>query len=211
MTGNTRARKRSATPATGKAAEREPAPIATRVRSIRRHKGITLERLSSETGLDRGYLSRVERGHKTPSLATLMKIGAALGVQMAHLFGETVGSSPITVVRRTQYKPFPGSPGAQEHAMMMIMPESETRALSLVMVSPGSAPAPSSEHDGEEAIFVLDGQIEVSFVDRKVTLEEGDCVHFDGHLQHAIRKSGYGRSRALIIVSHSSAKRTHES
>lgn len=187
-------------PPDGKGKELLPDPIAARLRSIRRHKGVTLEQLSALCGLDRGYLSRIERGQKVPSLAALLSIGKALDVQMAHLFGETVGPSPITVVRHAQYKDFPGARTGHEH-FAMIMPQSETRRLSLVMLSPDSTPTPGGvEHAGEEIVFVLDGEIEVSFVDRKVSLAQGDCVHFDGHLKHAIRRIGNRPSRALIIV-----------
>ncbi|MGH9435304.1 MAG: helix-turn-helix domain-containing protein [Terriglobia bacterium] len=203
MARSTFARRRSGATSAGKGKEHGPDPIAARLRSIRRHKGVTLERLSSLSGLDRGYLSRIERGHKTPSLAALLSIGKALDVQMAHLFGETVGSSPITVVRQAQYKDFPGARRGHEH-FAMIMPQSEARRLSLVMVSLDSTPTPAGvEHAGEEIVFVLDGEIEVSFVDRKVDLAQGDCVHFDGHLKHAIRRIGNRAARALIIVGES--------
>jgi transcriptional regulator with XRE-family HTH domain len=200
MARSSLAKKRHAAPPTGKGKEKKPDPIAARLRSIRRHKGVTLERLATLCGLDRGYLSRIERGHKTPSLAALLSIGKALDVQMAHLFGETVGSSPITVVRQAQYKEFPGSGSGYEH-FAMIIPQSQARKLSLVMASPDVTPTPAGvEHAGEEIVFVLEGEVEVSFVDRKVTLAQGDCVHFDGHLKHAMRRIGNRPARALIIV-----------
>lgn len=194
------ARKRSAASPAAKAQAQAPDPIAARLRAIRRRKGVTLERLASLCGLDRGYLSRIERGHKTPSLAALLSIGKALDVQMAHLFGETVGSSPITVVRQAQYKDFPGARSGYEH-FAMIIPQSDARRLSLVMVSPDITPTPAGvEHAGEEIVFVLEGEVEVSFVDRKVSLVQGDCVHFEGHLKHAMRRIGNRPARALIIV-----------
>lgn len=200
MARSSLAKKRSAVSPAGKGKAPGPDPIAARLRAIRRHKGVTLERLASLCGLDRGYLSRIERGHKTPSLAALLSIGKALDVQMAHLFGETVGSSPITVVRQAQYKDFPGTRSGYEH-FAMIIPQSETRRLGLVLVSPEVTPTPAGvEHAGEEIVFVLEGDVEVSFVDRKVSLAQGDCVHFDGHLQHAMRRIGNRPARALIIV-----------
>lgn len=207
MPRNTPAKRRSAPPTLAKSAEPNPASIAARIRSIRQRKGVTLEQLAAQCALDRGYLSRIERGHKTPSIATLLKIGEALGVQMAHLFGEAVGPDAITVVRHTEYKPFPGPSNGKEHALTMVLPQSAARRLSLVMVSPGAAPTlGSADHSGEEMIFVLEGEVEVSFADRKVALSEGDCVHFDGHLKHGVRRLGTGRARALIVVGQDLAK-----
>lgn len=200
MARSSLAKKRSRVPPTERGKQQGPDPIAARLRSIRRHKRVTLERLASLCGLDRGYLSRIERGHKTPSLAALLSIGKALDVQMAHLFGETVGPSPITVVRQAQYKDFPGAHTGYEH-FEMIIPQSDARRLSLVMVSPDITPTPAGvEHAGEEIVFVVEGEIELIFVDRKVSLTEGDCVHFEGHLKHAMRRIGNRPARALVIV-----------
>jgi transcriptional regulator with XRE-family HTH domain len=192
--------KRPARPAPRVRAKPASPSIAARIRSIRQRKGITLEQLASDCGLDRGYLSRIERGHKTPSIGALMKVGEALDVQMAHLFGESIEPSAITVVRRTQYTAFPGPPGSKD-VFEMVMPESAARRVSLVMVSPGPESATgAAEHSGEEIIFGLEGQTEVSFADRTISIAAGDCVHFDGHLKHSIRKLGSARARALVII-----------
>jgi transcriptional regulator with XRE-family HTH domain len=175
--------------------------IAARIKSIRRKKGITLERLASETALDRGYLSRVERGHKTPSIAALLKIAAAMDVQMAHLFGEAVGPNSITIVRRSEYRVFPGPTRSNEHALKLVLAQSASHRLSAYLISPGQQPtAGSADHPGDELIFVLAGEVEVGFADRKVSLREGDTVHFDGHLQHDIRRIGRKAARAFIVV-----------
>src|SRR5882757_10897503 len=176
------------------------ASIAARIRTIRRRKGVTLEKLAEMCSLDRGYLSRIERGQKTPSVATLLNIGEALGVQMSHLFGETVEPNAITVIRHNQYTPFPGPAGAKD-TMLMITPESAARRASLVLFEPGTETTiGAAEHSGEEILFMLEGQAEVKFVDRNLTLSQGDCVHFDGHLKHEIRKVGHGRARMLVFV-----------
>ena len=51
-----------------------------RIREIRRKKGIAQERLALESGLNRGYLGRVERGEQNLSLVNICKIANALEV-----------------------------------------------------------------------------------------------------------------------------------
>ncbi len=175
--------------------------MSYRIRSIRRQKGLTLAQVASETSLDKGYLSRIERGEKTPSIATLIKIAEALGVQLGHLFGEAVQSDAITVVRRGEHKPFPGHEKASEHAYEAILSSDTNRRIGFFLVSPGNDPDfETADHSGEELIYVLRGRVEVSFVDRSVTLEEGDCVHFDGHIRHRIRRIGRSKAQLLVTV-----------
>ncbi len=50
------------------------------IRRLRSRRGITQAALASMTGIHRTYLSRAERGQVMPSVAALMQIFRALGV-----------------------------------------------------------------------------------------------------------------------------------
>jgi transcriptional regulator with XRE-family HTH domain len=55
------------------------------LREIRSERGISQERLAHLCGLDRTYLSGIERGERNPSLANILKIADALGVKVSEL------------------------------------------------------------------------------------------------------------------------------
>jgi len=55
------------------------------VRAEREKKGWSQEFLGSEAGLDRTYVSGLERGVRNPSLATQERIASALGVALSTL------------------------------------------------------------------------------------------------------------------------------
>ena len=46
----------------------------------RKNAGLTQAELSNRIGADKGYISRVERGLTIPTVATLYKIAAAMGM-----------------------------------------------------------------------------------------------------------------------------------
>ena len=50
------------------------------VRVARTQKGWSQEQLGHATGLDRTYISGIERGVRNPTLTVIVKLGAALGV-----------------------------------------------------------------------------------------------------------------------------------
>ncbi|AEW94654.1 MULTISPECIES: helix-turn-helix domain-containing protein [Streptomycetaceae] len=52
----------------------------TSIRAIRRAQGMGLRELSRRTGLDRGYLSRLERGLAGASDGTVRRVAAGLDV-----------------------------------------------------------------------------------------------------------------------------------
>ena len=60
--------------------------IGLRIRHLREQKGLSQGDIERQTGMLRGYISRVEHGHTTPSVETLHRFAAALDVPMYRLF-----------------------------------------------------------------------------------------------------------------------------
>jgi len=56
------------------------------VQRYRKAAGLTQEQLGELTGLDRGYISGVERGVRNPAIANIEKLAKALRVKTAQLF-----------------------------------------------------------------------------------------------------------------------------
>jgi transcriptional regulator with XRE-family HTH domain len=56
------------------------------IRCVRKQLGISQEELALECGLDRTYISGIERGTRNPSLTNILKIAAALQVTPDALF-----------------------------------------------------------------------------------------------------------------------------
>jgi transcriptional regulator with XRE-family HTH domain len=52
----------------------------TRVGVLRRERGLTQQELGRKSGLSRSFLSEVENANRVPSLSSLNRISAALGV-----------------------------------------------------------------------------------------------------------------------------------
>ena len=64
--------------------------LGARIRAFRQAQGLTLEKLAFESGLDKGHLSRLERGLQSPRMSTLRPIAERLGVTVAHLVDDGV-------------------------------------------------------------------------------------------------------------------------
>ena len=62
--------------------------IGATIRGYRLQRGMSQGDIEKRTGLLRCYLSRVENGHTVPSLDTLKKIAAALGLPMGQFFAD---------------------------------------------------------------------------------------------------------------------------
>lgn len=172
--------------------------IASRIRALRRRRRLTLDALAEAVGVHKGHLSRIERGEKAPSLATLEAIGKALDADMASLFGERIGADEILVVRAQR------ATGARDpdYAVHALVPAAEGRAGALYLVEPGEAflTADRPSHGGQEIAYVLKGEVELAVADRFVTLRVGDCAAYEGGLPHRLRRLGTERAAVLVMI-----------
>lgn len=55
------------------------------IRALRSERGISQERLAELCGLDRTYVSGIERGERNPSLSNLLKLAASLNVRLSEV------------------------------------------------------------------------------------------------------------------------------
>lgn len=60
-------------------------------RRVRETQGLTLTDVATSAGISAGMLSRLETGHATPSLETLVALASALGVRPALLMPDVGG------------------------------------------------------------------------------------------------------------------------
>ena len=60
--------------------------VAWNVRRLRVDRGLSQEALAVDAGIDRTYVSRVERGMENPTVGVLEKLAAALNVKIVDLF-----------------------------------------------------------------------------------------------------------------------------
>lgn len=61
--------------------------VGERLRAIRNLRGLALNEVAPHIGTDAGSLSRIERGHRDPSLAQLRALAELYRVSLIDIFG----------------------------------------------------------------------------------------------------------------------------
>lgn len=170
--------------------------IGPRLRHIRQEKGLTVEALADAAELDKGYLSRLERGAKQPSVSTVLRLSAALDVPVGQLFGEQTAADTIRVSRAS------GRDRSEEgggYGFELLTPRGSLLEGFLFHVGTEFSDQ-GQHHDGEEMFLVLAGTVEMRTPDRSYVLETGDCAYFPGHVSHSMRRIGEAPATAVIAV-----------
>ncbi len=180
---------------------RQLGAVARRVRESQR---LTLTDVAATAGISAGMLSRLETGHVTPSLDTLVALADALGVRPALLLqdigGEEEGAQRVPagqgleVVRRGTRR------GHTYH--LLAAPRGPKISIEpfLVTLTDKSEVFPGFQHPGTEFIYVLTGSLTYRHGIHSYPLGPGDSLSFRGQVAHGPVTFGKVPVRMLSII-----------
>lgn len=177
--------------------------IGRRIRSARVGAGLTLADLAGLTHLSEGFLSKLERGHASSSIANLIQITEALGLGLHELFAHDTAPARTSVavhgaaaldaieITTTGYRwrhLAGGAPLDRMEVCHLVFPRRERMK---TMVS----------HPGQEHCYVLSGEI-LFYVDgKKHRLRAGEGIFIDSTLPHRAENAGNSEAHVLMVVS----------
>ncbi len=178
--------------------------LGARLRRTRTAAKFTLDWAAAQVGLTKGYLSKIERGHATPSIAVLNRLADVYGVTLAEVFMPEGERKPITVVRRNEHRTInrSGTEFGYRYDVgdfSKLNPKSEVFFLTLpTMEHPEKIPP--FRHSGEEVLLVLEGQIVFNYGGVDILLSEGDCIQFEAEIEHFGHAVGGRDARAFVVT-----------
>ncbi len=188
--------------ASSKVAPRES--LGSRVHEAREMRGLTLQDLSSRTGISMETLEKVESNKMIPPLGELIKLGKALEMKMGYFISPGV-EKPMTVVhadKRTMVSRH-GKKRSEQYGYFFesLAPEKANRFMEPFLIT--MVPAEMSElssHDGQEFIFVLEGEIRAQVLDQVEILRPGDAVYYDSSHPHLVKCHGDKTAKILAVL-----------
>lgn len=175
--------------------------MSIRLKLLRKKLGITLEVLADKAGMTKSYLSKVERGLNTPSIASALKLARALNVNVEELFSEDASDQArYSLVRQGERQALVGSGEGPGYAVLTSQ-VGQRSLLPFLIQPPTEFSDPTfKEHQGEEFLFVHSGQVEVDFMNERVLLGKGDALHFNAQTPHRLRSIGPQQAQLLVVV-----------
>jgi transcriptional regulator with XRE-family HTH domain len=178
-------------------------------RAQRIRRKLTLDAVSALSGLSKGHISRFERGEKSLSVESLMRLARALNTSVATLLGERVDDNAVHMMRRVERPTFE-TPLAYDGCQSTRLSSPEgSNGLEVIVVEIGeeSMMDRPHRHAGEEVFFVLEGAVELDLVDRAVKLSKGDFLQLSGSLTHRLR--GVEERNSVLILTVSGRTKVH--
>jgi len=177
--------------------------LGTRIKGLRAERELQQRQLAEKAELTPSMVSQIESGRLTPSLHTLGRIAAALGVPIASLFdGQPAGS--IVVSRKTDY-PVVSFDGSSERWAVLGAGLFQGKIRAVVSTLGAKERGVTTEKviikPGQMKLFyVLGGKVALLYNGDRHVLEAGDSALLDGGTPHGWENLGSRPAQALWVI-----------
>ena len=180
-------------------------PVGKKIRSLRESKQMEIEVLAERAQLSVEQVKAIEDDGPLPGLAPLIKIARVLGVRLGTFLDDqqSVGAVVSRAEDERESVRF-SNHAAEGHENMIYHSLSEgkdNRHLEpfIIDILPDeNSRFDLSTHEGEEFIYVLDGQVEINYGKNTYVLEKGDSIYYDSIVKHHVH--GYKGQKARILA-----------
>jgi len=172
----------------------ELGPLLRRLRTAR---NLTLRELATSAGVTESFLSQVERGVATPSIASVQRIARGLGLSIADLFAEVESGGLVVRAAERRRIQYPGL-GAVDEFLTRGKGGRLQVIMSIVEPGGGTGDEPYTHESDEEVLIVLEGELDLWVGDEHFHLEEGDAVTHSSRVPHRNTNNGTRPARILF-------------
>jgi transcriptional regulator with XRE-family HTH domain len=174
--------------------------VGERLRDIRRLRRATLKTIADRAGVSESFLSQVERGRASASIASLRRIAGALGVSVADLFEPSGPPRPRVLRREDRPSLAFGILGRKFLLTPRPLHHLEVFAGEL---DPGGSTGvePYAHGDSEELFVVLNGSVQLELGGELHELGNGDSIDYRSSTPHRVTNIGEERAEVLWIIS----------
>lgn len=181
--------------------------IGMKVRRLRQEKRMTLQDLADATGLSKPLLSQVENEQVIPPLATLLRIAKALGAALHSFFQEEETRKCIFVragesrkmIRRSGHGD--ATPPYDYHSLAYGKKGSSLEPFLVEFEAREMSPELMVSHEGEEFLFLLEGELIFHYGEQIMRMRPGDSVCYDSSEPHGYIAVSKQRPRAVAVIS----------
>jgi transcriptional regulator with XRE-family HTH domain len=161
--------------------------LGNKIKKLRTEQNRNLMDIANVCGFSKSLLSKIENGKTIPPISTLIKIADALGTKVSILLDDQQQSGTIYTTKETSEskmtktdKGYSFFPFAVERGEKLMQP------FLFVSRKEENDSKNSYSHNGEEFIFILEGEMRYKVGNVEYTLKPGDSLYFDSIEKHTL-------------------------
>lgn len=185
---------------------REEIKVGDKIKELRLRRGMSLSEVAEKSGFSSAFLSQIENHMISPPLGILVKLAMALEVPLGYFFQEESEVS-FVIVRKDEGKAVSrvaskeGVRYGYSYESLGYAKKGRHMEPFLVTLEPATKKEKHTySHEGEEFIYVLEGEMEVTLHDHTDILRPGDSLYFDSTIPHYVACHQEKETKILAVI-----------
>jgi transcriptional regulator with XRE-family HTH domain len=179
------------------AAAGEGGSFGAKIQKIRESREWNIEQLAKATGQTPEFLTLVESDKMSPPVSFLLRLAGALGVDP----GTFLSREEQTAIRDQRAQAF--IKRTKSYSYETLTPgaeESHLRAFMVTIESHHAHKPVEYRHEGEEFIYVMEGDLEFVLGGKPHVLKKGESIHFNSDIPHKLKSLSNEPTRCLVML-----------
>ncbi len=175
--------------------------IAENLHALRTQKKYSMATLAKYSGVSKAMISKIERGEGGVSAEILGKLAEALDVGISDLMSRSEPSAIVLQTPESQAVFDDPKRGFLRRALSPVFPN---RGIDIVhnQLKPGGKTGvfPAHKRGIHEYLVVLEGTLVAELGETRLTVNKGDCLFFDAHVDHQLINKGSTTVSWILVV-----------
>ncbi|HZQ93519.1 MAG TPA: cupin domain-containing protein [Candidatus Sulfotelmatobacter sp.] len=168
--------------------------IGAHLRQLRARRKLSLAEVAEAVGISVGFLSAMERSQMSGSVGTLRKLARFYKTNILDFYGAHGASS--RQVRSAERKVLEAGTGVR---MELLAWGNTVMEPHLFRIAPDAGSGDPYTHEGEEFIYVLSGDLEITLDGEEYHLRPGDSFYFESATPHRWKNPGRKETTVLWV------------
>lgn len=178
-------------------AQAEPIQVGTRIRAIRKQRGLTIRALAERCQISPNTLSLIENERTSPSIRTLGQLAQGLGVHLS-MFLEPGPPEQAVVYQRQGQRTLTRFTNGTIENLGDGLPPLGAEPILVTLETHKTTPEDVS-HAGREFVYCIEGEIACIIGGTRYPLSVGDSLLFDASNHHRWENTCSQPSRLLVL------------
>ena len=171
--------------------------FGAKVCKLREAQNWSVEDLAKATGQTPEFIDQVENEKFSPSVGFLLMLAKALDVNP----GTFLSKAEKDIIQDQRSKAF--MKRTQNYSYQALTPHAESDHLRAFMITIESRQIHKPveyKHEGEEFIYVMEGELEVMLGGKAHHLKTDESIHFNSDIPHKLKSLSNEDTRCLVIL-----------
>jgi len=169
--------------------------LGKRVKEARSRLGISLDELAQRSGYTAKVISAIEEEQMVPPVALILQLSRILKLDMEP--DDSAGTT-ATRLRAKSHKRRVDSYAYQ--ALTRPKADMHLRAYQVTIEPNTEHKGVEYHHEGEEFVYVLEGELKIQIGDNMNTVKKGQSIHFDSSLHHKLNNPSSQTAMLLVVI-----------